>query len=98
MKRYFVTSIHRASDAKAMERAIVEFAELELSDCIVHEERIPTIVERLKWFQSETLKTRPRLTAVEIEDCGDSEYVQGHRAITIGTSQINMTTVKAEIE
>lgn len=98
MKRYFCTDVHRASDALAMEKAIVGFAELELENALIHEERIHTIVERLKWFQDETLKDRPRLRAVAIEDCGESEFVPGHRAIRIGTSQINLTAVKCEIE
>lgn len=98
MKRYFCTDVHCASDALTLEKAVAQFAELELENALIHEERIPTIVERLKWFQDETIKARPRLRAVAIEDCGESDFVPGHRAIRIGTSQVNLTTVKCEIE
>jgi hypothetical protein len=97
MKRYFVISIYRSPDANTMERALVENATREFEDCIVHEERIPTIVERLKWIQRELLKERPRLKTVTVEDDGDSEFVPGHRSISIGSSQISLTLVKAEI-
>ena len=98
MRRYFCTDVHRASDALALEKAIAQFAEMELENALIHEERIPTIVERLKWFQDETIKARPRLRAVAIEDCGDNDLYPGHRAIRIGTSQVNLMTVKCEIE
>lgn len=98
MKRYFCTDVHRASDALAMEKEIVQFAELELEGAIIHEERIPTIVDRLRWVQNDVLRSRPRLRRIDIEDCGESDFVPGHRAIRIGTSQVNLTAVKCEIE
>jgi hypothetical protein len=98
MKRYFCTDVYCASDALTLEKAVAQFAELELESALIHEERIPTIVERLKWFQDETIKTRPRLRAVAIEDCGENDLYPGHRAIRIGTSQVNLTSVKCEIE
>lgn len=97
MKRYFVTGIHRAADANAMERSLVEAATAEFLYHIVPEERLEVVAERIRFHQENILHFRPRLKTVKVELNPVFEFTPDHRSISIGSSQMNFQEIKGEI-
>ena len=97
MKRYFVNNIHRAADAKSMERALLAAAENEFLYTIVPEDRLQTVADRISFHQENILHFHPKYKTVEVELNPWYEYTPDHRSITIGTSQINFQEIKGEI-
>ena len=96
MKRYFVTDIHRAPDAGAMERDLAEWASRIYRYVLVSEAGIAVIVRKISEQQDRLIAEKPRRQRVRIE-AGINEYVQGHAYVLIGTSQMNLTLVQGEI-
>ena len=96
MKRYFVTDIHRAPDAGAMERDLVEWARKIYTNVLVTEDKIHVIAGKLAEHQQHILASKPRRQPVNI-DWGENPVVFGHVWITIGSSQMNLTLVQGEI-
>ena len=96
MKRYFVTDIHRASDAGVMERDLVDYARRIYEHVLVSEEGFEVIVEHIEKEQRRILSERPRRQRVIIS-YGVSDFVPGHAYITIGSSQMNLTLVQGEV-
>lgn len=97
MKRYFVNNIHRAADAKSMERALVEAAEAEFLYNIVPEERLETVAKRIEFHQENILHFHPRYQPVKVELNPVFEWTPDHRSIMIGNSQMNFQEIKGEI-
>jgi len=98
MKRYFVVEVYVPGGAKTMERNLCEVAKREFLHNLIHEERIPTVVEHLKWNQDEILRNNRRLTPVEIKFYPEENYHTGHCTITMGMVHIQMQLVKGEYE
>ena len=96
MKRYFVTDIHRAPDAGAMERDLVSWANRIYSHVLVTEAGIAVIARKILEQQDLILAEKPRRQKVRVE-AGINEYYMGHAYIVIGTSQINMQLVQGEV-
>ena len=96
MRRYFVTDIHRSSDAGAMERDLVEWARRIYTNVLVTEDKIHIIAQKLYGEQVRLLAEKPRRQPVDI-DWGENPVVFGHVWITIGSSQMNLTLVQGEI-
>ena len=96
MKRYFVTDIHRAPDAGAMERDLVDWARKIYTSVLVTEDKIHVIAGKLAEHQQHILASKPRRHPVNI-DWGENPVVFGHVWITIGSSQMNLTLVQGEI-
>ena len=95
MKRYFVTDIHRASDAGAMEKDLVSYAERSYLHIILSEEAIAYIADSIDREQNRILAEKPRRRSVSVT-YGVSDYVPGHAYVTIGSSQMNMQLVMGE--
>lgn len=96
MKRYFVTDIHRASDAGAMERDLVEWARKIYMNVLVTEDKIHIIAQKICGEQARILAEKPRRAKVPVS-WGENPVVFGHVWITIGSSQMNLTLVQGEI-
>ena len=96
MKRYFVTDIHRASDANVMERDLVSWAERIYSHVLVSEAGIAVIVRKISEQQDRILAEKPRRQKVRIS-AGINEYYMGHAYVTIGSSQMNLQLVQGEV-
>ncbi len=96
MKRYFVTDIHRASDAGAMERDLVSWANRIYRNVIVSEAGIAVIVRKISEEQDRIIAEKPRRQKVRVE-AGINEYYMGHAYIVIGASQVNMQLVQGEV-
>ena len=100
MKKYFVHNIYHDSDsAKKAEKALTEFARREFEYCLIPENRLEAVAERLRQYQDEFRKENPRVSAVEITVGGVYSANDKYRSITINRcSSIQMIAVKAEIE
>ena len=96
MKRYFITDIHRASDAGAMERDLVEWARRIYTNVLVTEDKIHIIAQKICGEQARLLAEKPRRQQVRV-DWGENPVVFGHAYITIGASQISLVLVQGEI-
>ena len=96
MKRYFVTDIHRAPDAGAMERDLVDWAGRIYTNVLVTEDKIHVIAQKICNEQKRILAEKPRRSQVLV-DWGENPVVFGHVWITIGSSQMNLTLVQGEI-
>ena len=96
MKRYFVTDIHRASDAGVMERDLVDYARKIYLNVLVNEDRIDHIVEHILKHQNVILALKPRRSRCLVSS-GINDFVAGHAYITIGSSQMNLTLVQGEV-
>lgn len=96
MKRYFVTEIHRASDANVMERDLVEWAERIYENVLVSEAGLAVIVRKISEQQDRILAEKPRRRPVRIS-AGINEFVMGHAYVTIGSSQMNLQLVQGEV-
>lgn len=96
MKRYFVTDIHRASDAVIMERDLVEWARKIYTNVLVTEDKIHIIAQKICGEQARILAEKPRRQQVPVS-WGENPVVFGHVWITIGSSQMNLVLVQGEI-
>ena len=96
MKRYFVTDIHRSSDAGVMERDLVSYADRIYKHVLVTEAGIAVIVRKIIEQQDRIIAEKPRRQKVRVE-AGINEYYMGHAYVTIGTSQMNLQLVQGEI-
>lgn len=96
MKRYFITDIHRASDAGVMERDLVDFARRIYTNVLVTEDKIHVIAGKLAEHQQHILASKPRRQPVNI-NWGENPVVFGHAYITIGASQMSLVLVQGEI-
>ena len=95
MKRYFVTDIHRAPDAGAMERDLVDYASRIYKHVIVKDGRIHVITDKLRQEQDRIMAEKPRRKAVSVYLTVD--HMLGHAWVTIGTSTMNLVLVQGEI-
>ena len=96
MRRYFVIDIHRASDACAMERELVEWARSIYMNVLVKEDSIYKIAVKVSNEQLRILNEKPRRQPVLV-DWGINELVNGHAYVRIGTSQISLALVQGEV-
>ena len=96
MKKYFVTDIHRSSDAWAMEKDLVEWARKIYTDVLVSEDKIHAIAQKICAEQARILAAKPRRQEIPVS-WGESPVVFGHAYITIGSSQINLRLVQGEV-
>lgn len=96
MKRYFVTDIHRAPDAGAMERDLVEWARRIYTNVLVTEDKIHVIAQKILDEQARLLAEKPRRRPVSVS-WGENPVIFGHEWLTIGNSQMNLTLVLGEI-
>ena len=95
MKRYFVIDIHRAADATAMERDLVDYASRIYKHVIVRDGSIHVITDKLRLEQDRLIAEKPRRKAIRISMTVD--HMIGHAWVEIGTSTMNLTLVQGEV-
>ena len=99
MKKYFVHNIYEDyNSAKKAEKMLTQVAEREFKYCLIPENRLEMVAERLCQIQDEFLKANPRVKAVAITVGKVYSANDSYRTIHIGGSSIQMIAVKAEIE
>lgn len=99
MRKYFVHNIYEDyHSAKKTEKMLTQVAEREFKYCLIPENRLETVVERLCEIQDKYLKANPRVKAVAITVGKIYSANDCYRTIHIGGSSIQMIAVKAEIE
>ena len=95
MKRYFVTDIHRASDAGSMEQDLCSIAKRIYLHVLVDSEKLYKMTDYLKLQQDIILAQHPRRKAVSI-GFTENHIVPG-AWVNIGTSTIHLVLVQGEI-
>lgn len=95
MRRYFISGIHKASDAGVMERDLCDYARRIYLNVIASEDGIIKIVEHIKREQDRIIAEKPRRNAVSVGFTVNT-IVPG-AWISIGTSTMSLTLVQGEI-